>query len=113
MLNYDASRASVSVLSPDIERASLHVAKPRYTHLYAAPFLSLYPVLAYAYFLKYEDWLGSEEWTFLACTTLGVCHALSYLSTRWNAGARAWVTTKKVLCHIFSSLVNILLLIIL
>lgn len=97
--DYEASRASVSVVSPEIERASLHIAIPRYIHLYAVPFLSLYPVLAYAYFVKYEDWLGSEEWTFLACTTLGVCHALSFLSTRWNAGARAWVTTKKVCYH--------------
>ncbi|KAJ3573618.1 hypothetical protein NP233_g2332 [Leucocoprinus birnbaumii] len=88
-------RASVSVVSTEIERASLHVWLPWYNYLYTVPFLSLYPVLAYAYFIKYNDWLGSEEWTFLACTTLGVCHALSFLSTRWNTGARAWITTRK------------------
>jgi hypothetical protein len=90
------SRASVSVVSPEIERASLHVTLPWYKYLYTVPFLSLYPALAYAYFIKYDDWLGSEEWTFLACTTLGVCHALSFLSTRWHAGARAWITTRRV-----------------
>ena len=76
--------------------ATLHRALPWYTHLYTLPFLSLYPVLAYTYFVKYEDWLQSEEWTFLACVSLGVGHALSFLVTKWSTGARAWVTTSKV-----------------
>ena len=97
-------RASVPVASTDIERASLHVWLPWYNYLYTVPFFSLYPVLAYAYFVKYDEWLGSEEWTFLACTTLGVCHALSFLSTRWHTGARAWITTRKV-CAMSCSLV--------
>ncbi|XP_006456125.1 endoplasmic reticulum Ca-transporting P-type ATPase [Agaricus bisporus var. bisporus H97] len=85
----------VSVVSPEIERASLHVALPWYSRLYAVPFLSFYPLLAYAYFVKYDSWLASEEWTFLACISLGLSHALSFLSTRWSAGARAWITTRK------------------
>lgn len=86
----------VSVVSPEIERASLHVALPWYSRLYAVPFLSFYPLLAYAYFINYDSWLASEEWTFLACISLGLSHALSFLSTRWSAGARAWITTRKV-----------------
>ncbi|KAF5354141.1 hypothetical protein D9756_007296 [Leucocoprinus leucothites] len=95
---YPTSAADEQLLisnSTEIERASLRVWLPWYNHLYTVPFLSLYPVLAYAYYVKYDDWLGSEEWTFLACTTLTVCHALSFLSTRWNASARAWITTRK------------------
>ncbi|KDQ23371.1 hypothetical protein PLEOSDRAFT_62301 [Pleurotus ostreatus PC15] len=88
-------RASVKVESNEIQGASLHIAIPWYTHLYGAPFLSLYPLLAYAYFVKYDDWLVSEEWTFVACVSLGVGHALSFLMTKWNSGARAWITTKK------------------
>ncbi|PFH48590.1 hypothetical protein AMATHDRAFT_76662 [Amanita thiersii Skay4041] len=87
--------AFISVESSEIASASLHTSIPWYWHLYGLPFLSLYPVLAYAYFIKYDTWLVSEEWTFLACVTLAVGHALSYLVTRWNAGARAWITTKK------------------
>ncbi|KAF9042913.1 cation-transporting ATPase [Panaeolus papilionaceus] len=87
--------ASVAVVSPEIARASLHVSIPWLYHLYGLPFFSLYPFLAYAYFIKYDQWLVSEEWTFLACVTLGAGHALSFLVTRWNAGARAWVTTRK------------------
>ena len=98
------NRSSVKVVSSEIAAVSLHSALPWYTHLYTIPFLSLYPVLAYAYFVKYDDWLQSEEWTFLACVSLGLGHALSFLFTRWNTGAKAWITTRKVsavcLCHI-------------
>ncbi|KAG2119211.1 hypothetical protein DEU56DRAFT_837395 [Suillus clintonianus] len=87
--------ASVTVQSNEIAKASLHVALPWYTHLYTIPFLSLYPLLAYAYYIKYDDWLKSEEWTFLACVSLGAGHALSFLVTRWSAGAKAWITTRK------------------
>jgi hypothetical protein len=86
----------VAVVSAEIEHASLHVALPWLWRLYALPFLALYPLLAYAYFVQYDAWLASEEWTFLACTSLGLSHALSFLSTRWSAAARAWITTKKV-----------------
>ncbi|KII85628.1 hypothetical protein PLICRDRAFT_166290 [Plicaturopsis crispa FD-325 SS-3] len=87
--------ASVVVNSQEIRKASLHVALPVWTHLYTTPFLCLYPLLAYAYYVKYDDWIRSEEWTFLACVSLGAGHALSYLVTRWSAGAKAWVTTRK------------------
>ncbi|KAF9561719.1 endoplasmic reticulum Ca-transporting P-type ATPase [Agrocybe pediades] len=87
--------ASVSVISPEIARASLHIAVPWQKHVYGFPFLSLYPLLAYTYFVKYDDWIVSEEWTFVYCVLLGAGHALSFLVTKWNAGARAWITTNK------------------
>lgn len=103
-------RVSVSVISPEIARASLHVAIPWYTHLYTVPFLSLYPLLAYAYYVKYDKWLVSEEWTFLACVSLGATHALSFLITKWSAGARAWITTKTVsafrMCLLIDSVIK-------
>ncbi|KAF9000770.1 endoplasmic reticulum Ca-transporting P-type ATPase [Hymenopellis radicata] len=86
---------SVAVDSFEIAGASLHTTIPAWRHLYAVPFLSLYPLLAYAYYVKYDEWLVSEEWTFLACVSLGAGHALSFLVTKWSAGARAWVTTNK------------------
>ncbi|KAI0794848.1 endoplasmic reticulum Ca-transporting P-type ATPase [Abortiporus biennis] len=84
---------SVNIESTEIVAATLHKALPWYLHLYTVPFLSLYPLLAYTYYIKYDDWLQSEEWTFLACVSLGVSHALSFLVTRWSTGAKAWVTT--------------------
>lgn len=101
-------RVAISVNSPEIARASLHISRPWQTHLYGYPFLSLYPLLAYAYYVKYDQWLVSEEWTFLACVSLGVGHALSFLVTKWSAGARAFITTKKV-CTLVPNVLSVLL----
>ncbi|EJD08490.1 endoplasmic reticulum Ca-transporting P-type ATPase [Fomitiporia mediterranea MF3/22] len=87
---------SVTVDSPEISRASLHASLPWWTHVYTFPFLALYPLLAYAYFVRYDDWLKSEEWTFLACVSLGAGHALSFLATRWSTAARAFITCRSV-----------------
>ena len=84
---HNFGRVSVSVILPEIARASLHIALPWYTHIYTLPFLSLYLLLAYAYYIKYNQWLVSEEWSFLACMLLGASHALSFLIAKWNAGA--------------------------
>ncbi|TFY57413.1 hypothetical protein EVJ58_g7033 [Rhodofomes roseus] len=82
---------------PTLSTASRDVflqALPWYLHLYTVPSLCLYPLLAYAYYVKYDDWLQSEEWTFLACVTVGVTHALSFLSTKWSSAAKALITTR-------------------
>ncbi|KAG8982427.1 hypothetical protein FRB90_006819, partial [Tulasnella sp. 427] len=94
-IRYDlfAAMAPIKVISPEITHASLHKYRPFWLHVYAAPFLSLYPVLAYAYFVKYDEWIQSEEWTFLFVVGLGLTHALSFLVTRWSTGAKAFVTT--------------------
>ena len=50
--------------------------------LYGHPsLLALYPLLAYAYINSLVDRLKSEEWTFLACGSLGADHALGFLAT--------------------------------
>ncbi|KAG8985011.1 hypothetical protein FRB93_006112 [Tulasnella sp. JGI-2019a] len=85
--------APITVASLDIQYASLHTYRPLWLHLYTTPFLALYPVLAYAYYVRYDDWIKSEEWTFLFTVSLGLGHALSFLSTRWHAGAKAAITT--------------------
>ena len=90
------NRVRFKVESPEIARATLHVALPWYTHIYTLPFLSFYPLLAYAYHVRYDDWIKSEEWTFLFCVLLGASHALSFLVTRWSTAAKAWITTRKV-----------------
>lgn len=101
------SRVSVNIVSPEISSIDLRVSIPRWQHLYAVPFLPFYPLLAYAYYVRYDEWLRSEEWTFLACVLLGVGHALSFLVTRWSAKAKAWVTTRKVrVHHIFIRVIN-------
>ncbi|KAH8096846.1 endoplasmic reticulum Ca-transporting P-type ATPase, partial [Cristinia sonorae] len=85
---------AVKIASSEIVGATLHIALPWYLHLYTVPFLSLYPLLAYAYYIKYDDWLKSEEWTFLACVALGAGHALSFLVTKWSTAMKARITTR-------------------
>ena len=85
----------MAIESPEIEAASLHIAVPWYNHIYGVPFLTLYPLLAYAYYVKYDEWIVSEEWTFIYCVALGTTHALSFLFTKWSAAARAWITTRR------------------
>ena len=59
-------------------------------------FLFIYLLLAYAYFIKYIYRLKSEEWTLLACVSLGAGRALSFLVTRWNTTVRAFRTRRSV-----------------
>ena len=94
-----AHRVDIAIVSPEISGTDLRVSIPGWQHVYAVPFLPFYPLLAYAYYVKYDQWLRSEEWTFLACVLLGAGHALSFLVTRWSAKARAWITTRKVRAH--------------
>ncbi|PWN92733.1 putative SPF1-P-type ATPase [Acaromyces ingoldii] len=82
----------IPVQSPDIARVSLHRRIPVEWHLYVAPFLALYPVWAYAYFVKYDTWIKSEEWSFIYTVSLIAGHALSFLVTRWSIGAKALIT---------------------
>lgn len=87
---------AVHIDSAEIAAASLHKRLPLWAHIYAVPFALLYPLLAYAYFVRYDDWLCSEEWTFLACVSLGAGHALSFLATRWSTAVRAVITCRPV-----------------
>lgn len=88
--------APLSLSSKEIKYAETRTSIPTYLHLYAVPALIFYPILAYAYFIAYDTWLGGEEWTFLATVGLGAGHALSYLVTKWSAGAKAAITTRAV-----------------
>ncbi|WFD28830.1 putative cation-transporting ATPase 1 [Malassezia nana] len=86
----------VAVQSDEIASVTLHRKRPVQYHVYALPFLSLYPVLYYAYHVKYDEWLRSEEWTFLYTVLLLSLHALSYLVTHWDVRAKALITTTSV-----------------
>ncbi|ODO09383.1 hypothetical protein I350_02983 [Cryptococcus amylolentus CBS 6273] len=90
-----SSSASVSatpgIISPEIEALTLHNKTPILARIYGAPFLTLYPLFYYAYHYRYEDWIKSEEWTFIFCVLLGAGHALSFLTTAWSSGINAKV----------------------
>ena len=72
-------------LFPGLSRAKLNSRSRRSASVFATAvvallpsFLSLYLLLAYAYSIMFDDWLKSEERTFLACVSLGrPCSQLS------------------------------------
>ena len=88
--------ASIAVQSPDIAHITLHRRIPVEYHLYSLPFLVLYPIWAYGYFISYDTWFKSEEWTFVFTVGLIASHALSFLVTRWSVAAKALITCTKV-----------------
>lgn len=60
--------------------------------------VALYPLLAYTYHLKYDDWVKSEEWTFIYCVLVFAGHGLSFLTTAWSAGVNARISYTTVRC---------------
>jgi len=86
----------VPVDSDEIAKLSLHRPIPTEFHIYTFPFLALYPIWAYAYFVKYDQWVKSEEWTFVFSVLLVTGHALSFLVTRWSVTAKALITSVNV-----------------
>lgn len=48
-------------------------------------------MLAYAYCVRYNDWIRSQELTFLSTVALVSVHALSFLVTKWSVTARALI----------------------
>ncbi|WVR06851.1 hypothetical protein IAU60_003887 [Kwoniella sp. DSM 27419] len=78
-----------AIVSQEIDSISLHNPIPVHLRLYGLPILSLYPLLYYAYYYKYDEWVVSEEWTFIYCVLLFAGHALTFLSTAWSSGFNA------------------------
>nr|XP_019046656.1 cation-transporting ATPase 13A1 [Kwoniella bestiolae CBS 10118]OCF25586.1 cation-transporting ATPase 13A1 [Kwoniella bestiolae CBS 10118] len=89
--NYRAT-SKPSIISQEIESISLHNPIPLFSRIYGLPILSLYPLLYYTYYHKYDEWVVSEEWTFIYCVLLFAGHALSFLITAWSSGFNARIS---------------------
>jgi hypothetical protein len=79
----------------------------RYIHLLTC--IALYPLLYYAYYHKYDEYIKSEEWTFIYCVLLGAGHALSFLTTAWSSGVNAkisYTTVSSPPCHYVCELID-------
>ncbi|KAL1411623.1 putative cation-transporting ATPase 1 [Vanrija albida] len=83
-----------AIQSQEIDWICLETPIRWYMRIYGLPFLSLYPLLWRAYYQKYDEWIVSEEWTFIYCVLLFGGHALSFLATRWSNAVRAFVCYK-------------------
>ncbi|WVF71386.1 hypothetical protein IAT40_006190 [Kwoniella sp. CBS 6097] len=92
MLRPPRRTSNPAIVSQEIDSISLHNPIPIHLRIYGLPFLSLYPLLYYAYYHKYDEWVVSEEWTFIYCVVLFAGHALSFLITAWSSGFNARVS---------------------
>lgn len=109
-INSTFTNGKVDVVSPDIESLSLCTGLPLFARVYIGPWLLLYPLAAYAFYIEYDRYIKSigaaysfferrkvadvvrplrAEWSFLLCICLFGGHALSFLSTRWSVGFRS------------------------
>ena len=92
------SRAPKNIVNAkSITQSSLHTRKSLPLHGYIWPFLILYPKWLYVYNFAYEEYISSEEWTFLTLGSLITMNALIFLSCQWSVRAKAFFTCKKVI----------------
>ncbi|KAG2230466.1 hypothetical protein INT48_003014 [Thamnidium elegans] len=89
-------RTQTLVQSERVASAALLRPLPRRWHMYVWPFVSvLYPVFLYVYKNHYDDYLGSEEWTFVALGSIITLHAMTFLVCQWSVDMKALFTCVK------------------
>jgi cation-transporting ATPase 13A1 len=89
------------IASADVRESSLHSKLPVERHIYGAPFSIVYLAWFYVYLYRYDDLLGSSEFTLFTFMIVAAAHALSFLVCQWSVHAKAMLTCKTV-CHSYS-----------
>lgn len=80
-----------------IAYASLHKEKPTWARFDVFPFALLDLVFFYLYFLKYDEYIGAQEITFLCLVGLLGGQALVWLAGEWDLRVRAAIAWRSVL----------------
>ncbi|KAK9762137.1 putative cation-transporting ATPase 1 [Basidiobolus ranarum] len=83
------------VASKSITAATLYTLRPRFWHAYVWPFLPVYPSWLYIYLFKYDEYLGSQEYTFVSIIAMLSVHALSFLICQWSIDIYTLLTCKR------------------
>ncbi|KAG0244727.1 hypothetical protein BGX31_008616 [Mortierella sp. GBA43] len=78
-----------------VAASSLHSKLPRVQHAYVWPFFFLYPAWAFIYLFRYDEWIKSEEITFVTLGSLLTINALLFLTCQWSVSIKASLTCKK------------------
>ncbi|KAI8323143.1 hypothetical protein GQ54DRAFT_303580 [Martensiomyces pterosporus] len=79
-----------------VKSATLHRRLPLFQHTYIWPFTFVYPAWLYIYTLRYDDFLGSQEFTVLSLIIVFMSQALVFLMCQWSVNVRALFTCQKV-----------------
>ncbi|KAG0348881.1 hypothetical protein BG004_003832 [Podila humilis] len=83
------------VQTKQIKASSLHSRLPRSQHAYVWPFVFLYPAWIFVYLFRYDEWIRSEEITFVTLGSLLTINALLFLTCQWSVSIKASLTCKK------------------
>ncbi|KAG0089409.1 hypothetical protein BGZ93_009872 [Podila epicladia] len=78
-----------------IKASSLHSRLPRSQHAYVWPFVFLYPAWTFIYLFRYDEWIRSEEITFITLGSLLTFNSLLFLTCQWSVSIKASLTCKK------------------
>ncbi|KAF9098989.1 hypothetical protein BGX23_004524 [Mortierella sp. AD031] len=78
-----------------IKTSSLHSRLPRSQHAYVWPFFFLYPAWSFIYFFRYDEWIKSEEITFVTLGLLLTTNAMLFLTCQWSVSVKASLTCRK------------------
>ncbi|KAI8583860.1 hypothetical protein K450DRAFT_220303 [Umbelopsis ramanniana AG] len=83
------------IQSKSITSASFHNPLPLQWHAYIWPFALVYPIWLYIYLFRFDEYLGSEEWTFVSVGSIVVVQALVFLTGQWSVSIKANFTCTK------------------
>jgi cation-transporting ATPase 13A1 len=92
-------RPQTLIQSKSITSASFHNPLPLLWHGYIWPFALVYPIWLYIYLFRFDEYLGSEEWTFVSLGSIVVIQALVFLTGQWSVSIKANFTCTKVSDH--------------
>jgi cation-transporting ATPase 13A1 len=83
------------VNNPQIKQASLHNPLPLQLHLYVWPFLVIWPAFSSIYLSasRYDQYIQSQEWTFVWVSSIVTVQSLIWLTTQWNINLKTLFTT--------------------
>ncbi|KAJ2721910.1 putative cation-transporting ATPase 1 [Coemansia sp. Benny D115] len=84
------------VQSKAIKSATLHRRLPLFQHAYVWPFTAVYFGWLYIYTLRYDDFLGSQEFTALSLILMFMSQALVFLACQWSVNIKALLTCQSV-----------------
>ncbi|PIA19215.1 hypothetical protein COEREDRAFT_68863 [Coemansia reversa NRRL 1564] len=79
-----------------IKEATLHRRLPVMQHAYVWPFAFVYAGWLYIYTVRYEEVLGSQEFTTLSLMIMFMMQALVFLTCQWSVNMRALLTCQRV-----------------
>ncbi|KAJ2373912.1 putative cation-transporting ATPase 1, partial [Coemansia sp. RSA 2603] len=79
-----------------VRLATLHRRLPRFQHAYVWPFMLVYPCWLYIYTVRYDEFLGSQEFTALSLIIMFMIQALVFLACQWSVNINALFTCQTV-----------------